>query len=144
MFYIQFLNIFFEKISKSLISSFLVSYVSESLRSAHQKWAMWANCSGHSTKMSNHERFAQVAQRNWAIVSKSLKLLNKNERMSESLIFFGANRSFDHFWAKNERFAQKSDERIPSPVWSWSVLRVYEIVCWFAYVSDVGPWKHGR
>ena len=55
---------------------------------AHQKWAMWANHSGRSQKMSNHERFTQVSQRKWAIVSKSLKLLTKKERMSESLIFF--------------------------------------------------------
>ena len=48
---------------------------------------MWANCSGRSPKMSDHERFAQVDQRKWAIVSKSLRSLTKNERMSESLIF---------------------------------------------------------
>ena len=73
------------------MTSFLVSNVSESLRSltknkrcegmaqvAHQKWAI---CSGCSQKMSNHERIAQVA----------------------------------HFFTKNERFAQKTDERIPSP-----------------------------
>ena len=29
--------------------------------------------------------------------------------------FFRANRSFAHFWAKNEQFARKTDERIPSP-----------------------------
>ena len=70
---------FFEKISESLISSFLVSDVRESLRSltknerceqidqvAHQKWAMWANHSGGSLKMSNHERFANIAQSKWA------------------------------------------------------------------------------
>ena len=54
---------------------------------AQIKWAMWANCSGCSPKMSNHERFAQVAQRKWAIVSESLRSLTKIERMSESLIF---------------------------------------------------------
>ena len=37
--------------------------------------------------MSDHERFAQIAQRKWAIVSKSLRALTKNEQMSESLIF---------------------------------------------------------
>ena len=34
--------------------------------------------------------------------------------MSDSLIFW-ANRSFAHFWTKIERFARKSNERIPSP-----------------------------
>ena len=29
--------------------------------------------------------------------------------------FFSANRSFAHFWTKNERFARKSNEQIPSP-----------------------------
>ena len=29
--------------------------------------------------------------------------------------FFSANRSFAHFWTKNERFALKSNEQIPSP-----------------------------
>ena len=47
-------------------------------------------------------------------MSKSLRLLTKTEQMSESLVFL-ANRSFAHFFAKNERFAQKTDERIPSP-----------------------------
>ena len=37
--------------------------------------------------MSDHERFALIAQRKWAIVSESLRSLTKNEQMSESLIF---------------------------------------------------------
>ena len=36
--------------------------------------------------------------------------------MSKSL-FYVANHSFAHFFAKNERFAQKTDERIPSPAY---------------------------
>ena len=47
-------------------------------------------------------------------VSESLRSLTKNERMSESLVFW-ANCSFAHLFAKNERFAEKTDERIPSP-----------------------------
>ena len=35
--------------------------------------------------MSNHEQFAQVAHQNWATMSESLRLLTKNEQMSESL-----------------------------------------------------------
>ena len=50
--------------------------------------------------MSDHEHIAQVAHQ---------KLVN------ERIVFFIANRSFAHFFAKNERFAQKTDERIPSP-----------------------------
>ena len=55
--------------SKSLISSFLESDVSESLR-----------------LLIKNERFAHIAQRKWAIVSELLRLPTKNERMSESLI----------------------------------------------------------
>ena len=50
-------------------------------------WTMWANHSGGSPKICDHERFAQVSQIKWAIVSELLKLLTKNEWMSESLIF---------------------------------------------------------
>ena len=55
-------------------------------------WAMWANRWGRSPKMSDHERFAQVAHQKWVTMSKSLRSLTINER-----------------------FAQKTDERIPSP-----------------------------
>ena len=34
------------------------------------------------------ERIAQVAHQKWVTMSKSLRSLTKNERMSESLIFF--------------------------------------------------------
>ena len=37
--------------------------------------------------MSDHEGFAQVAQRKWEIVGESLRSLTKNEQMNESLIF---------------------------------------------------------
>ena len=53
-----------------LISSFLVSDVGESL-----------------ILLKSNERFAQVAQRKWAIVSESLRSLTKNEQITHSLIF---------------------------------------------------------
>ena len=53
---------------------------------AHIKWAMWANRSFRSPKS---------------------KWVNRS--------FFWANRSFANFWTKKERFAWKSNERIPSP-----------------------------
>ena len=56
-----------------LISSFLVSDVSESLISLTKNERPWVIRSGRSEEMSD--------------VSKSLILLTKNERMSESLIF---------------------------------------------------------
>ena len=47
-------------------------------------------------------------------MSDSLRLLTKNERMSESLVFF-SKLLIRSFFRKNERFAQKTDEGIPSP-----------------------------
>ena len=57
--------------SKSLIPSFLVSNVSESLRSLTKNERPWAIRSGRSEEMSD--------------VSESLISLTKNERMSDSL-----------------------------------------------------------
>ena len=100
MFYIQFKKKIIEKLANcsfSLISSFLVSNMSDSLTIAHFLWAMWANRSGCSLKMSDvskslrsltkNEQFTHIAPRKWAIVSESLRSLTKNEQMSESLIF---------------------------------------------------------
>ena len=67
-------------------SSFFAVFFKKSIRFAHSFWAKWANCSGHSGQMSDRERFAQVAQKAWAIVSKLLRSLTKNKQMIESLI----------------------------------------------------------
>ena len=85
---------------------------------AHQKWMMWATCS--------------------ETMSKWLRSLTKNERMSESLMvahkkwatwascsFFWVNRSFAHFFAKNKRFAQKTDEQIPNPAYCSSTVNLF-------------------
>ena len=116
--------------SDSLIPSFLVSDVSESLRSL--------------TKNERCERIAQVAHQKWATMSDSLRSLRGNERswanrsgrspkMSEwaNRSFFWANRSFAHFFAKNERFAQKTDERIPSPAYYANSFLLSPPVCKF-------------
>ena len=71
------------------------------------------------------ERINQIAHKKWATMSQSLRSLTKNERpwanrwgcspkMSKwvNCSFF---ERIAHFWAKNERFARKTDERIPSP-----------------------------
>ena len=47
-------------------------------------------------------------------LSKLLRSLTKNERMSELLVFLSES-LIAHIFAKNEQFAQKPDERIPSP-----------------------------
>ena len=61
MFYIGFL---FKKMSDSLIPSFLVRDVSESLRLL--------------TKNERCEQIAQVSHQKWATMSESLRLLTKN------------------------------------------------------------------
>ena len=88
----------FKKMSNSLIPSFLMSDVSESLRwltknerceriaqVPHQNWAT----------MSNLLRLLTKNKQKWANMSESLRSLTKNEQMSESLVFW-ANRSFAH------------------------------------------------
>ena len=92
MFYIHFF------MSEWLISSFLMSDVSESLSLL--------------TKKEQWERIAQVVHQKRATMSDSLRSLRGNE-------WSGGNRSFAHFFAKNERFAQKADEQIPSSVNTW-------------------------
>ena len=46
-------------------------------------WALWANRSGRSPKMSDHEPFAQVAHRKWA----NGRTAHFFERIAPSLIF---------------------------------------------------------
>ena len=95
--------------SESLIPSFLVSNVSELLRSL--------------TKNEKCEWIAQVAHQKWVTMSDSLTSLRGNERswsnrsgcspkMSEwvNRSCFWANHSFAQFWAKNER-AIRSENR---------------------------------
>ena len=53
-----------------------------------------------SPKMSNHERFAHIAQRKRPIVSESLRSLTKNERMSKSLIFLSESLNCSFFEQK--------------------------------------------
>ena len=50
---------------------------------------LWANCSGRSEEMSNHEQFAQVAQRKWEIWANCSFHSWKNEQMSDWLKKFG-------------------------------------------------------
>ena len=52
-----------------LISSFLLSNVSDLLTMAHFFWAMWANCSGRSPKMSDVSKSLTKNEQPWAIRS---------------------------------------------------------------------------
>ena len=93
---IGFLN---NKMSDLLIPSFMVSDVSESLRSL--------------TINERCEQIAQGAHQKWATISNSLRSLRANRS------FFWANCSFAIFWAKNEPFTRKTNERILSPALEW-------------------------
>ena len=84
MFYIQFFYLKNEGIAHSLFFGERCEWITQV---THQKWVIWANRSGRSPKMSDHERYPHIAQMKWAIVSESLRLLTKNEQMSESLVF---------------------------------------------------------
>ena len=78
---------------------FFVSLKKQAIRSFPLfKRAMWANRSGRSPKMS--------------IVSESLRLLTKNERIAH---FFEQTRSFAHFFAKKRAIRSEIDEGIPNP-----------------------------
>ena len=57
--------------------------LSDLLRTLKTNEQLWANRSGRSWNMSDHEWFAQVTQMKWAILSESLRLLTKNERFPQ-------------------------------------------------------------
>ena len=64
----------FEKIVFWYVFTFFGSF----FKNAHSFWAKWANRSSRSGQMSDRERFAQVAQKEWTIVSESLRSLTKH------------------------------------------------------------------
>ena len=79
-----------------------MSYECKSLISLIKNEGPWVICWGHSEEMSD------VSE------SESLILLTKNERMSELLIFLSES-LICSFFDKNEGFAWKANERIPTP-----------------------------
>ena len=89
---------------------------------AQIKRAMWANCSGYSPKMSYHERFAQVIQRKWAIMSELLRSLTKNEWMSESLIVLSE--SLIRSFLDKKRVIRSEIKWANSQPWKNSSLRI--------------------
>ena len=129
------IGFFYEKMSDLLIPSFLVSEVSESLRSL--------------TKNERCEPIAQVAQQKWVTMSNSLRSLRGNKqlwanrsgcppkcppKMSEwaNRWFVWVNRSF---FGKNEQFTRKTDEQVPSPAASPWLLKFPKSNIDIGYVS---------
>ena len=66
VFFVHFLQLFWNFLKKKKIRSFLLSKVRELLRSLRTNEWPWAICSGHSEGMSNHERIAQVAHQKFS------------------------------------------------------------------------------
>ena len=99
VFFVHFLQLFWNFLKKKKIRSFLLSKVRELLRSLRTNEWPWAICSGHSEGMSNHERIAQVAHQKFS------KWVNHSlfEQIAHSLTF----------WQKRG-FTPKIDERIPN------------------------------
>ena len=92
----------FKKMSNSLIPSFLMSDVSESLRwlTKNERCERIAQVPNQNwATMSNLLRLLAKNKQKWANMSESLRSLTKNEQMSESLVFW-ANRSFAHVLQK--------------------------------------------
>ena len=117
-------------------------YFGEHHRSGRsQKWAMWANRSGCSHKMSDHERFAQVAQMKWGIVSESLRSLTKNERIARFFEWIA------HLLIFGQKPVIRSENRwANSQPWDWPTsnkkyVRLllffgsYNIICLFKIIS---------
>ena len=71
-------------------------------------WAMWANRSGCSPKMSDHKRFAH---------GHSEEMTDREQIVQVA-----------HFLTKNEQFARKSNERIPSPALNTSLVSIKMLV----------------
>ena len=108
--------------SKSIIFSFAHKKMSDSLKKIQQNLNFWTFlhffksffykqkiCSfllNQVSEMSDREGFAQVAQKEWVILSKSLRSLTKNEQMSKLLTFW-ANCSFAHFFGKKRVICSK-------------------------------------
>ena len=82
-------------------------------RFAHSFWAKWGNCSGHSGQMSDLEQFAQVTQKEWAIMSESLRLLTKN-LANEWITHFLSKSLIRSLFGKNEVSLQKSMSEFPT------------------------------
>ena len=93
----------------SLICSFLKSDLSDSLPPLFTKELPWAICSGRSWQKSDREKFTQVAH---------------DKRATGAISSFQqANRSFVLLLTKNERIAQKPDERIHNPAILYCIIK---------------------
>ena len=97
-----------------------VSELLRSLMTNERPWAICSDCSGQMSDVSESLRSLTKNERPWAI--RSGRSPNMSLWVNHS--FFWVNGSLAHFFeriahllffSKNKQFAQKTDERIPSP-----------------------------
>ena len=87
-------------------------------------WAMWVNRSGHLPKMSDVSKLLRSFTKNelpWAIVRDWLRLLTKNERMSESLVFL--RESLIHSFLGKTRAIRSENRWANSQPWVYWTVR---------------------
>ena len=73
---------------------------------------------GCTWKKSDCEQISQVTHQKWATVSDMNRLLTKNERISKSLVFLWANRSFAHFFEKSSDLFRKQMSEFPTLIYT--------------------------
>ena len=105
MFYIRFFHLKNERFAHSL---FFNEQCEQIAPVDHQKWAMWANRSSHSPKMSDHERLAQVTHP---------KMID-HEPITQVAQFFWANRLNRSFFCK-KRAIRSENQCTNSQPWSF-------------------------
>ena len=106
-FLVCFIYVFYFKNEWFAHSNFLVSDVSESLRSIiNNEWC---------------ERIPQVAYQKWATMSNSLRLLTKNERMSEVLVFLSKSLICSFFCKKTSDSLRKPMSKFPALLLVWFI-----------------------
>ena len=93
---IVYFDTLFKKNEQFAHSLFFYEQCEQITQVTHQKWVMWANCSGGSPKMSHHEWVA-----------------HQNDQMSKSIVF-RANRSFAHYFAKKSNSLRKPMSKFPT------------------------------
>ena len=106
---------------KIFLIIFFVRFLQYFLKSksfAHSFWAKWANRSGCSGQMSDRKRFAQVAQKEWAIVSKLLRSLTKKWANEQITHFLSKLLICSLFWQKTSDSLQNSMSEFPT-LWIW-------------------------
>ena len=151
MFYIQFFYWKNERIAHFLFFGERCEWIAHF---AQIKWAMWANCSGRSPKMSDVSESLRSLTKNeqpWAIRSGRSEEMSHRERIAHvcspkmskwvNCSIFLANRSFAHFWAKKERFSRKTDERSPSSVTMWPPTSLWSAMGAMGSLSSSTPYK---